>query len=586
MTGGTFPKFAKLSSHHAPRKRGWSGLGALFMLVTVAALVAWTPEAGAFDNWTDTATGDFDTNCAQCHGNFRSNGYVSLKDGSPWSTSLMNGHRDFVSGECDVCHNSGGRFPAYTLWSAGGTGFENISCAGCHGRGDNATPPAPGDNNQTCVEDPTAYGGDAAICGAGAGLRRQHWTANRTIDTANGPVSTQICATCHADADPANLFTPVDEDVPPSYYFTPDPIHATKPTDPCNANPAAAGAESKFGPTGLDNDGDGLVDGADADCIAVNLPPVAVDDAYTTDEDTPLVVAAPGVLTNDSDPENDPITAVPNTGPASGSLTLNTDGSFSYTPNADFNGTDSFTYFANDGTSNSDLPATVTITVNAINDPPVAVNDSYTTDEDVPLNVPATGVLANDTDVDGDALTAVLVPASGPDNGSLTLNSDGSFTYTPNANFNGDDSFRYVANDGQANSNEATVTITVNAVNDPPVAVDDSYVTDEDVPLTVTAPGVLANDTDADGDTLTAALVTDVSNGTLALAADGSFSYTPDANFNGDDTFTYVANDGQADSNVATVTITVNAVNDPPVAVDDSYTTDEDVTLTVTAPGV
>ncbi|MDH3793206.1 MAG: cadherin-like domain-containing protein, partial [Rhodospirillales bacterium] len=471
------------------------------MLVMIAALAGWAPEAEAFDNWTDTATGNFDTNCAQCHGNFRANGYVSLKDGTGWSTSLMNGHRDFVSGECDVCHNSGGRFPAYTLWSAGGTGFENISCAGCHGRGDNASPtPAPGDNNQACVEDPTAYGGDAAICGAGAGLRRQHWTANRTIDTANGPVSTQICATCHADADPAN-FTPVDEDVPPSYYFTPDPVHASKPTDPCNADPAAAGAESKFGPTGLDNDGDGLVDGADlADCGVVNLPPVAVDDAYTTDEDTPLNVAAAGVLANDSDPNGDSITAVLVAGPARGSVTLNTDGSFEYIPDANLNGPDSFTYVANDGALDSNI-ATVAITVTPVNDAPVAVDDAYATDEDVVLNVAAPGVLGNDTDADGDPLSAVL--DVGPANGTLALNGDGSFTYTPNANFNGPDSFTYHANDGAADSNIATVAITVNAVNDAPVAVDDSYTTTEDTALSIAAPGVLGNDSDVDGDPLT-----------------------------------------------------------------------------------
>src|SRR6185369_13802690 len=114
--------------------------------------------------------------------------------------------------------------------------------------------------------------------------------------------------------------------------------------------------------------------------------------------------------------------------PASGSLTLNANGSFTYTPNANFNGTDSFTYRANDGTVNSNA-ATVTITVNAVNDAPVANNDTYTVNEDGTLNIPAAGVLTNDTDVDGNPLTAVLV--TGPTNGSLTLNANGSFTYTP-----------------------------------------------------------------------------------------------------------------------------------------------------------
>jgi hypothetical protein len=162
------------------------------------------------------------------------------------------------------------------------------------------------------------------------------------------------------------------------------------------------------------------------------------------------------------------LTAILQSGPGSGSLTLNSNGSFTYTPNADFNGTDSFTYFANDGTANSNLAATVTITVGAVNDPPVATDDAYLTDEDILLSVAAPGVLANDTDPDdGDLLTAI--PVDNPTNGILTLNSDGSFTYEPNLNFFGTDSFTYRANDG-ADSDLATVTITVNPVVDPPIA--------------------------------------------------------------------------------------------------------------------
>ena len=109
-------------------------------------------------------------------------------------------------------------------------------------------------------------------------------------------------------------------------------------------------------------------------------------------------------------------------------------------------------------------------------------------------------VLANDTDVDGDSLTAVLI--SGPSHGSFTFNSDGTFVYTPFANYNGTDSFTYKANDGQALSSTATVNITITAVNDAPIAVDDSYSITSGSVLTVSASGVLANDTDADGDPL------------------------------------------------------------------------------------
>jgi VCBS repeat-containing protein len=197
----------------------------------------------------------------------------------------------------------------------------------------------------------------------------------------------------------------------------------------------------------------------------------------------------------------------------------------------------------------------VTITITPVNDAPVAVDDSYTTPEDTTLNVALPGVLANDSDVDGDALSAILV--SQPTHGSLTLNPNGGFSYMPAANYNGTDSFTYKANDGQADSGIATVTITITPVNDAPVAVDDSYTTPEDTTLNVALPGVLANDSDADGDTLSAILVSEPTHGSLTLNSDGSFTYVPSADYNGTDSFTYKASDGQARSDVATVTITV-----------------------------
>src|SRR5207302_1287023 len=146
--------------------------------------------------------------------------------------------------------------------------------------------------------------------------------------------------------------------------------------------------------------------------------------------------------------------------------------------------------------------ATVTITVQAVNDAPVAVNDAYSVNEDTVLSVAPPGVLANDTDVDGDRLTAILDRKTG--HGGMSVNADGSFRYLGATNFNGTDSFTYKANDGAADSTPATVTLTVQAVNDAPVAVNDAYSINEDTVLSVGAPGVLANDTDVDGDRLTA----------------------------------------------------------------------------------
>jgi uncharacterized repeat protein (TIGR01451 family) len=287
----------------------------------------------------------------------------------------------------------------------------------------------------------------------------------------------------------------------------------------------------------------------------VNVPPAAADDGYTTSEDTPLAVTAPGVLGNDTDANGDPLTAVLDSGPGNGALALNPDGSFAYTPTLNLDGVITFTYHAHDGMADSNVAA-VAITVTAVNDAPVAASDNYTIGEDIPLEVAAPGVLGNDTDADGDPLAVVL--DSGPISGTLTLNLDGSFAYTPTLNFNGVITFTYHAHDGTVNSNTAAVAITVTASNDAPVAMDDSYATDEDDPLAVAAPGVLGNDDDIDGDTLAAVLGSGPASGTLTFNPDGSFIYTPTLSFDGVDTFTYHANDGTADSNVATVTILVN----------------------------
>ena len=314
-----------------------------------------------------------------------------------------------------------------------------------------------------------------------------------------------------------------------------------------------------------------------------NDAPVAAGDAFSTAEDTALAVPAPGVLGNDSDPDGDPLTAVLVTGPSHGSLTLNANGSFSYTPAADYAGSDSFSYRASDGTMTSNV-ATVAISVTAANDAPVATGNAYSTAEDTALTVPAPGVLGNDSDPDGDPLTAVLV--TGPSHGSLTLNANGSFSYTPAADYAGSDSFSYRASDGTMTSNVATVAISVTAANDAPVATGNAYSTAEDTALTVPAPGVLGNDSDPDGDPLTAVLVTGPSHGSLTLNANGSFSYTPAADYAGSDSFSYRASDGTMTSNVATVAISVTAANDAPVATGNAYSTAEDTALTVPAPGV
>ncbi len=304
--------------------------------------------------------------------------------------------------------------------------------------------------------------------------------------------------------------------------------------------------------------------------------PIAVDDVYLVNEDTTLNVAAAGVLTNDSDPEGDPLTAVIETGAANGAVTLNSDGSFSYVPDANFNGADSFTYTAADAGSSS-TPATVSLTVNAVNDTPVATAQSVSTEQDTQLAVTLTG-----TDADNDPLTFAVV--TGPANGVLSGTAP-DLIYTPTPGVFGPDSFTFTASDLVSTSVEATVSITVFETNDAPVAFPDAYITDEDVVKIEAAPGVLFNDTDAEGDPLTAELVTGTSNGAVVLNADGSFSYTPNANYNGPDSFTYVARDASEASLPVAVALTVNPVNDAPVATPQAVSTDADTAVGITLDG-
>jgi VCBS repeat-containing protein len=305
----------------------------------------------------------------------------------------------------------------------------------------------------------------------------------------------------------------------------------------------------------------------------VNDTPAADSQTVTTDEDTAKSIALTG-----SDIDLDALTFSVVAGPAHGTLS-GTGASLTYTPAANFHGNDSFTFKANDGAADSPA-ATVSITVAPLNDAPSANDDALTTDEDTAANF---NVLANDSDVEGDAFNVTSVTQGAK--GAVAVNANNTVTYTPNLNVNGADSFTYSISDGNGGNDTATVSVTINAVNDAPTTNNDSYSVDEDQPLTVNAAGVLANDTDVEGSALTAVLVNEPANGSLTLNADGSFTYTPQANFNGSDSFTYKAGDGTENGNAASVSITVNAVNDAPAANAQTIATDEDAALNVVLTG-
>ena len=307
----------------------------------------------------------------------------------------------------------------------------------------------------------------------------------------------------------------------------------------------------------------------------VNDGPLAGPDSFTLfeDNDRAAVLFVNDVLINDIDVDNDTLTVntTPTVAPVNGILTLNADGTFLYTPTADFAGGDSFTYEVNDGNGGI-TTAVASITVNPFNDAPSAGDDTYTTTEDVGFGTSAgiDDVLQNDSDIEGDALTVNTTPVRAPDHGLLTLFADGSFSYTPDADFNGIDGFDYVVDDGNGGFAIAHVTINVDPDPDLPTATGEAYATSEDQGLLVDQPalGLLANDVDADGDSLsllTTPLVPPA-NGVVMLNGDGTFSYTPNADFNGADVFQYQVTDGTGTS-TATATINVSAVNDLPVIV-------------------
>ena len=298
----------------------------------------------------------------------------------------------------------------------------------------------------------------------------------------------------------------------------------------------------------------------------VNDPPTPQDDVASTPEEESVSIA---VLDNDDDPDGDALTLVSLTQPTHGTADRQ-GGIVVYMPDPDFNGTDSFTYVVSDGAGES-ASAIVTMTVTPVNDPPVAQDDSSATQEETLVSIP---VLANDLDPDGDFL--VVESVGTPAHGTI-INAGNSISYVPNTDFAGIDTFTYVVSDNNGGTSTATVTVAVAAVNDPPIAQDDSASTDEDLPVSI---AVLGNDSDPDGDEIAIQSVTQPAHGS-AVKDGRAVVYTPDDEFHGVDTFTYTLSDGHGGTSTATVTVAVVAVNDPPIAQDDSAVTSENTPVAV-----
>jgi autotransporter-associated beta strand protein/VCBS repeat-containing protein len=276
----------------------------------------------------------------------------------------------------------------------------------------------------------------------------------------------------------------------------------------------------------------------------LNTAPVASAQSVSTPED-----AAKSITLTATDVDGNPLTYTIIALPTSGTLS-GTAPNLTYTPAANYYGGDSFTFKANDGTLDSNV-ATVTITVTPVNDAPVAFAQSVSTAED---SAKAIALTASDVDSGSVTYSIVTPPANGTLSGTAP-----NLTYTPAANYNGADSFTFKANDGSLDSATASVTITVTSVNDAPVAFGQSVTTAEDA-----AKAITLSATDVDGGGLAYSIVSQPTNGTLSGTAP-NLTYSPTANYNGADSFTFKANDGTIDSAAATVTITVTAVNDAPV---------------------
>ncbi|GEM_PF-4521468 len=367
--------------------------------------------------------------------------------------------------------------------------------------------------------------------------------------TNHAPVAESQSVTVTENTSKAILLVGSDADADMlSYTVTANPAHGTlSGTAPSVTYAPAAnysGADSfKF----KVNDGkaDSAVASVSITVTAVNHKPVANAQNVTTAQDTAKAITLAG-----SDSDGDALTYTITTNPAHGTLT-GSGASRTYTPASGYSGSDSFAFKVNDGKIDSDV-ATVSITVTAVvNHAPVATAQSVTTNEDT-----AKAITLTATDSDGDALTFGIMsqPSHGALGGTLP-----NLTYTPTANYNGADSFTFRATDSKGVvSNTATISITVTAVNDAPVADNQSVTTAED-----TAKAITLTSSDVEGSARTYAIVANPSHGTVSLSG-ATATYTPAANYNGSDSFTFRANDGALNSNTATVSITVSAVNDAP----------------------
>ncbi|MCR9898138.1 tandem-95 repeat protein [Vibrio alginolyticus] len=314
----------------------------------------------------------------------------------------------------------------------------------------------------------------------------------------------------------------------------------------------------------------------DVNVTPVDDAPVSGNLAYSVDEDGSIRLSQEQLLSQASDVEGDALTASNLSVDGNATVTQNDDGSFTITPDADFNGDIDISFDISDGTNT--VQATADLTVNPINDLPVPQDQQFSVEEDGTLQFTDADLLAGATDIEGDDLSVTGISYEGTD-GVLTDNGDGTYSFAPNENFNGDVNFSFDVSDG-TDTVSANVDVSVTPVNDPPVAGSTSYTVHEDNSITISDAQLLANSSDLEGDVSIDSVSYSGSDGVLQINGDGTYTFSPNENFNGEVTLDVVVADEEGATDATTAGITVLEVNDPPVAGPTSYTIDEDSVLT------
>ncbi|MDA0145489.1 tandem-95 repeat protein, partial [Vibrio sp. RW] len=315
------------------------------------------------------------------------------------------------------------------------------------------------------------------------------------------------------------------------------------------------------------------------DVLPINDVPVSGDLAYSVEEDGSITLSQAQLLSQASDVDGDDLTASNLIVDGNATVVTNDDGSFTITPDANFNGDIDLTFDISDGTDT--LVATADLTVNPVNDLPQPQDQTFSIGEDGILNFTDEDLLTGATDIDGDDLSVEGVTYTGAD-GVLTDNGDGSYSFAPNENFNGDVNFSFDVSDG-TDTVQANIDVSVTPENDPPVAGSTSYTVHEDNSITISDEQLLANSSDIEGDVAVDSVTYTGADGVFEDNGDGTYTFSPNENFNGEVSLDVVVSDEEGATEATTAGITVLEVNDPPIAGSTSYSVNEDEVITISS---